>query len=654
MYGIILDSLMDCIKQKYGEQVWKRAIGPCGISNSLFTAHKIYHEELVPNLAKAVAETTGKTFESIMEAAGEHFITYITNIKNDTVTRVLGRRFTDFLNGLNCMHDYYRFSFTEIQPPSFHVSNEDSKGLELHYRSRRTFPGYVYYVKGLLHKIARKFYSIDLNVVVTQHGFSGDVMLAVLRLNFPNEEYLSFRKIIMDNRNFREANNLIMPSNMAFDLFPYHLVFNGSTGLGIDVIYKGLEGRRLNEAFFMTRPLGYELTWENVSMTSYRRHSTNMTATHFVKLRGQMLYVEEMDYVIFLSTVMNDDLNNMYEMGLFVNDLPYHDLSRDMVLHQPQQSSEYKLALDMEQTKATRLEDTIENLISEQRKTDDLIYSMIPKEVACSLKEGGPTDSVCTKYDEVTVLFSDVVNFANICKHIAPHEIMITLNMMVSVFDILCEKYNTYKVETVADGFMCVSGAPTYDDRHARNMADMAIQMLRGIETVRDPNTREPIQIRIGLHCGGVIACVLGHKIPQYCLFGDTVHIASKLEATGSGQRIQISQTCMEKLSECSDYEIEPKGVVKIKGKRSIMTYWLNGRNKAADGTYPAPPIPSCSRNKKIDVKQISHSEIEKTNLDFDGDEVIMIENKEHAVTPKDQVSNKKHGICNKSQSKPE
>ncbi|XP_078482745.1 soluble guanylate cyclase 88E-like isoform X1 [Ciona intestinalis] len=606
-----------------------------------------------------------------MQAAGEHFILYIADIKNDTVTKVLGRRFTDFLNGLNCMHDYYRFSFTEIQPPSFHVSKEDSEGLELHYRSRRTFSGYVHYVKGLLLKIASKFYSIDLDVMVTQQGFAGDVMLAVYRLNFQNSEYLEFHKVIDENMKFREKNNLIMPSNMAFDLFPYHLVFNDrleilSTGLGIDVIYKGLEGRRLNEAFFMTRPLGYALTWENVrihrnnvfeltSAKSSERQAVNeentasrfrdqMTATHFVKLRGQMLYVQEMDYVIFLSTVMNDDLNNMYEMGLFVNDLPYHDLSRDMVLHGPQQTSEYRLALDMEQTKATRLEERIESLSSEQRKTDDLLYSMIPREVACALKEGGPTDSVCTKYDEVTVLFSDVVNFANICKHIAPHEIMITLNMMVSVFDILCEKFSTYKVETVADGFMCVSGAPTYDDRHAHNMADMAIQMLHGIKTVRDPNTREPIQIRIGLHCGGVIACVLGHKIPQYCLFGDTVHIASKLEATGLGQRIQISQTCMEKLSESSDYEIEPKGMVKIKGRQSIMTYWLNGRNKTADGTYPAPPTPTYSRNRKNNKKAAVH-ENENSEFDFENNEVIMVENEEQ-VHCSEETTLRKYSLC--------
>lgn len=68
----------------------------------------------------------------------------------------------------------------------------------------------------------------------------------------------------------------------------------------------------------------------------------------------------------------------------------------------------------------------------------------------------------------------------------------------VSVFDILCNKFDVYKVETVADGFMAVSGAPTYNEHHAANMADMAFEMLNGIKTVKDPNTRESIQIRIG------------------------------------------------------------------------------------------------------------------------------------------------------------
>uniref|UniRef100_H2Y4L2 guanylate cyclase n=1 Tax=Ciona savignyi TaxID=51511 RepID=H2Y4L2_CIOSA len=320
----------------------------------------------------------------------------------------------------------------------------------------------------------------------------------------------------------------------------------------------------------MTRPLGYDLTWDNVlihrnnvfeltsvkstesiNKSSTTRHDRSMT--HFIKLRGQMLHVEEWDCVVFLATFVMDDLDKMYEMGVYVNDLTFHDLSRDMVLHGLQQNTEYKLALDLEQGKNSRLEEIIQTLEVEQQVTDNLLYSMIPKEIASSLRKGNTSVSLCEKYQDVTVLFSDVVNFAHICHRIEPHEIMKTLNKMVKVFDMLCKEFKTYKVETVADGFMCISGAPTYDKNHTKVLADMAIEMLTVIKTVRVPKTKDSINIRIGkwhcnevvyclligdypftgLHCGGVVAGLVGHKIPRYCLFGDTVNIASKLEAAG-------------------------------------------------------------------------------------------------------------------------
>nr|XP_039256751.1 soluble guanylate cyclase gcy-31-like [Styela clava] len=606
MYGIILDSMTDCIKQLYGEEVWKSVVGSTDISNTVFVTHKIYDEQLIPMIANAVVEITGNDICTIMEQAGRHFIDYIDDIRNDRIAKVLGRTFKDFLNGLDCMHEYYRLTFPELQPPSFIVEREDENGLELHYRSRRTFTGFMHYVKGILLEIAKNFFSMEVKVEITQQGFSGDVLCAVYRLDFRNEEYISRQEKIQRKRKLRKENSLNFPSHVVFELFPYHIVFDErltiqSTGHGLDELYSGLQGKRINETFFMTRPLGYDLTWENViihgnnvfELTSVkaagRRRKTDnssgfrhqMATNHFIKLRGQMLYVEEWNFVIFLSTLMLDGLNTLYEMGIYVNDLTFHDLSRDLVLHGPQQTTEYKLALDLEQGKKTRLEEMIETLGTERRRTDDLLYSMIPKKIATSLRHGNTTVSLCEKYDDVTVLFSDIVNFACISKHIAPHEIMIILNMMVSVFDILCDKFDIYKVETIADGFMAVSGAPTYNKYHARNMADMAFEMLKGIKTVKDPNTRDPIEIRIGLHCGDVIAGLVGHKIPRYCLFGNTVNIASKMEATGEGMRIQISQTCKDNLDQYGGiYIVEDKGYVDIKGCGDIMTYWLNGKTE--------------------------------------------------------------------------
>ncbi|XP_039255753.2 soluble guanylate cyclase gcy-31-like [Styela clava] len=642
MYGIILDSMTDCIRRLYGEETWKRVVGSTDISNTVFTTHKIYDEQMIPIIAKALSGITGNGINTIMEQFGRHFIAYIDDIRNDRIAKVLGRTFKDFLNGLDCMHEYYRFSFPEMQPPSFFVAEEDEEGLEVHYRTRRTFTGVMFYVKGIVHEIATSFFSLDVNIEITQHGFTGDVLCAVFRLHFRNDEYVRCRELIKAKRDFRENNKLSFPSHVFFELFPFHVVFDErlcilSSGHGLDELYPGLDGRRINETFFLTRPLGYDLTWENVlihtnnvfELTSVkaagRRGKTDdtsrfrhqMAATHFIKLRGQMLYVEEWNHVIFLSTLMLDDLNTMYEMGIYVNDLTFHDLSRDMVLHGPQQTTEYKLALDLEQGQTARLEEIIETLDAERRKTDVLLHSMIPKEIARSLKQGCTTMTLCERHDEVTILFSDIVNFESIYMHIAPHEIMIILNMMVSVFDILCEKFGIYKVETVADGFMAVSGAPTYDEHHARNMADMAFEMLNGIKTVKDPNTRASIHIRIGLHCGYVVSGLVGIKIPRYCLFGDTVNIASKMEATGEGQRIQISQTCKDSLSRYGNtYIIEDKGMVQAKGCGNIMTYWLTGVNSDSKLLNLDTKRPIEFKNIRMDTAPFNEEVQKKTSVD--------------------------------------
>uniref|UniRef100_H2Y4L1 guanylate cyclase n=1 Tax=Ciona savignyi TaxID=51511 RepID=H2Y4L1_CIOSA len=610
MYGLILDSMADHIKKLYGDKIWHSVVGSNDISNT-FTTHKVYDEQLIPMIANSTEELTGVTANRIMEGAGRHFYyTWLTFycFRNDRIIKVLGRTFRDFLNGLDCMHEFYKFSFADIHPPSFHISNEDVNGLELHYRSRRTFTGFMYYVEGLIRAIAEKFYSVDVSIHITQHGFRPKLFFDLLtnkalyyRIDFPNNEHTVFQNLIKEKRHLRLNHKIQFPSNLFFEQFPFHVVFDErlqilTTGHGLNIICSGLNGKRLNETFFMTRPLGYDLTWDNVlihrnnvfELTSVKstesinksiyicsttRHDRSMT--HFIKLRGQMLHVEEWDCVVFLATFVMDDLDKMYEMGVYVNDLTFHDLSRDMVLHGLQQNTEYKLALDLEQGKNSRLEEIIQTLEVEQQVTDNLLYSMIPKEIASSLRKGNTSVSLCEKYQDVTVLFSDVVNFAHICHRIEPHEIMKTLNKMVKVFDMLCKEFKTYKVETVADGFMCISGAPTYDKNHTKVLADMAIEMLTVIKTVRVPKTKDSINIRIGLHCGGVVAGLVGHKIPRYCLFGDTVNIASKLEAAGKAQRIQISQCCKEKLVTYGDYQIEDKEDVRIKGCRPIKTHWL-------------------------------------------------------------------------------
>ncbi|UYV67458.1 hypothetical protein LAZ67_5000684 [Cordylochernes scorpioides] len=226
------------------------------------------------------------------------------------------------------------------------------------------------------------------------------------------------------------------------------------------------------------------------------------------------------------------DLDSMLHTGLYINDLSMHDFSRDMVLAGQQQSAELKLALDLEQQKSKQLEESMKKLDVEMKRTDELLYQMIPKQVADLLRRGTSAVETCKYFDSVTILFSDVVTFTEICSRISPMEVVSMLNSMYSLFDQLTEKHGVYKVETIGDAYMVVCGAPTHDPHHAEKVCNMALDMVVVIGDLKDPSTGQSLRIRVGIHSGAVVAGIVGLKMPRYCLFGDAVNTASRMEST--------------------------------------------------------------------------------------------------------------------------
>lgn len=208
-----------------------------------------------------------------------------------------------------------------------------------------------------------------------------------------------------------------------------------------------------------------------------------------------------------------------------------HDSSRDLVLVGTQQSAELKLALDQEKHKMKQLEDSMRKLDMEMKKTDQLLYQMIPKKIADRLRGGEAVMNLCEVVSSCTILFSDVVGFTRTCSMLAPMEVVTMLNSMYTKFDRALEKHDVYKVETIGDAYMVVSGLPEKTSNHAQNIVDMAFDMLNAIATLPNPATGEPMKIRVGCHSGPVVAGVVGLKMPRYCLFGDTVNTASRMES---------------------------------------------------------------------------------------------------------------------------
>eukprot|EP00794_Sanderia_malayensis_P016937 gene16937-18644_t len=215
--------------------------------------------------------------------------------------------------------------------------------------------------------------------------------------------------------------------------------------------------------------------------------------------------------------------------------------------------------------------DHLEDLVAERTnqleeekiKTDQLLYSMLPRSVADVLKRGERVTA--ESFDMVTIFFSDIV--------------IDLLNDLYTLFDKIVESYDVYKVETIGDAYMVVSGLPTrIGKRHAGEIAKLSLDLLSAMTTFKIRHKPDyQLQLRIGIHSGPCVAGVVGLKMPRYCLFGDTVNYASRMESSGLSLRIHVSPECRDVLFQLGGYNLTKRGMVEMKGKGTIMTYWLTG-----------------------------------------------------------------------------
>lgn len=217
----------------------------------------------------------------------------------------------------------------------------------------------------------------------------------------------------------------------------------------------------------------------------------------------------------------------------------------------------------------------------EKNKTtaEQLLSQMLPRKVANEVRQG---NKIFPEYYEcVTVFFSDIANFSNICEESNAFEIVDFLNETYNVFDEVLDDYDVYKVETISDSYMVVSGLPeTNENRHAGEIATMALDLMSMVTVFEIPHMKKStLQLRIGIHSGPVVSGVVGKLMPRYCLFGDTVNTASRMESSCYALRIQVSEATAAILEELGGYTLESRGQINVKGRGLMTTYWLWGRN---------------------------------------------------------------------------
>lgn len=262
MYGLLLDSIQKFLCEKYGEQCWERIRRQAKIQHTWFVTHEMYGDEVILDLVKAASTELGEESSAVMRMFGEYFAKNIGHYGYARLLRVLGRDLRDFLNGLDDLHEYLRFSYPKMSAPSFFCEHETEDGLVLHYTTKRS--GYLEYVIGQLTTVGR-IYGKDLEIaVLAKEKLEHSTTHFTLDLKFDNHEVLFLRRMSPLERNFS------VDASTFLGVFPFCILFDKDlmvwrVGVKLVEVLPDLVGNHLQDCFSIRKPMLAAVSWRQVS-----------------------------------------------------------------------------------------------------------------------------------------------------------------------------------------------------------------------------------------------------------------------------------------------------------------------------------------------------------------------------------------------------
>ena len=221
------------------------------------------------------------------------------------------------------------------------------------------------------------------------------------------------------------------------------------------------------------------------------------------------------------------------------------------------------------------------------RRAHRLLLNVLPEETALRLAEN--PSHVADHFESTSVLFADLVGFTSMSSNMPAVKVVELLNDLFSRFDSLLDKYGLNKIKTIGDCYMVATVPGCFDpDVNSRTVCMFALDMMDAIRKRNLAFPENPLDLRIGINCGPVVAGVVGHKRFLYDLWGDTVNIASRFESCGVPGKIQVTKNIVDSLPE-GEFHLERRGMIQVKGIGEMEAFFLS---KMPIGEAPPVSIP--------------------------------------------------------------
>jgi adenylate cyclase len=235
-----------------------------------------------------------------------------------------------------------------------------------------------------------------------------------------------------------------------------------------------------------------------------------------------------------------------------------------------QQEKEKQLLLQNRKEELEReVEARTHEILIEKEKSDTLLLNILPAEVAQELKDKGEAEA--RQFDNVSVLFTDFVDFTKISATLSPAQLVAKLHTYFKAFDEIMERNGLEKIKTIGDAYLAVSGIPLQNEEHASLAVKAGLEIITFIEQQTD----HPFKIRVGIHSGSLVAGIVGVKKFAYDIWGDTVNTAARMESNGKAGKVNISATTYVLVQ--NQFRCSHRGKIEVKGKGEMDMYFVDG-----------------------------------------------------------------------------